>query len=234
MKSVHSSLKTTLFTLFIVILSFDLSGQDNKGNPLPHFLFPSFKEGLVIMKDGINFSTLLNYNMVDEKMITELNGTYRYSTNPQLIDSIHLENRVFVPVENAFYEILSSGWVTFFLQNRSNYTPKGTDIGYGAKSQSVGPTQQRRFELTKVIYQYGAVAYIDLPPNVEVTPTSVFWVRKNDKLEKFSSERQFLKIFPEYESELKEYIKKENINIKSREDVIRLGIYCNELIKKKE
>ena len=232
MKSMHSSLKTTLFTLFIVILSFDLSGQDNKGNPLPHFLFPSFKEGLVIMKDGRNFSTLLNYNMVDEKMITELNGTYRYSKDPQLIDSIHLGNRVFVPVENAFYEILSSGSVTFFLQNRSKYTPKGTDIGYGAKSQSVGPTQQRRFELKEIIYQYGAVAYIDLPPDVEITPASVLWTRKNDKFEKFSSERQFLKIFPEYEPELKEYIKKENININSREDVIRLGIYFNELIKK--
>ena len=234
MKSIHSSLRTTLFTLFIVILSFDLSSQDNKGNPLPHFLFPSFKEGLVIMKEGENFSTLLNYNMVDEKMITELNGTYRYSKNPQLIDSIHLENRVFVPVENAFYEILSSGSVTFFLQNRSYYTPKGADVGYGVKSQSVGPTRHRRFELTKVIYQYAEVAYIDLPPNVEITPASVFWVRKNDKLEKFSTERQFLNIFPAYEPELKKYIKKENINIKSREDVIRLGNYCNEIIKTRE
>ena len=233
MKLIHSSLKATLFTLFIVFLSFDLSGQDNNGNPLPHFLFPSFKRGLVIMKTGEKFSALLNYNMVDEKMITEINGTYKYSKNPQLIDSIYLENRVFVPVENAFYEILSSGLVTFFLQNKSNLTPKGADVGYGAKSQSVGPTQHRRFETVSVVYQYSTVVNIDLPPNVEITPASVFWVRKNDKLEKFSTERQFLKIFPEYQPELKEYIKKENINIKSREDVIRLGNYCNEIIKKR-
>ena len=68
MKSNPSSLKPILLTLFIVLLFFDLSGQDNKGNPLPHFLFPSFKEGRAIMKEGKNFSTLLNYNMVDEKM----------------------------------------------------------------------------------------------------------------------------------------------------------------------
>ena len=232
MKLIRSSLVITLFTLFIVTPSFNLSGQDNKGNPLPHFLLPSFKEGLVIMKDGGKFHAILNYNMVDEKMIIELNGIYRYSKNPQLIDSIHIKNRVFVPVENAFYEILSSGPVTFFLQNKSNFITKGTDVGYGVKSRSLGPTQQKRFELTKVIYQYGEVAYMDLPPNGEITHASVFWVRKNDKFEKFSTERQFLKIFPEYKSELKKYIEKENIKINSRENVIRLGNYYNEINKK--
>jgi hypothetical protein len=233
MKSILISLKVTLFTLCIIILSFDLSGQDNEGKPLPHFLFPSFKEGRVTMKNGKNFSSLLNYNMVEEKMITELNGTYRYSKNPQLIDSIHLGNRVFVPVENAFYEILSSGSVTFFLQNRSNCTPKGTDVGYGAKSRSVGPTQFKRFELSNVTYgELAEVVNIDLPPNVEITPASVFWVSKNKKLEKFSTEKQFIRIFPEYQPELKAYIKKEKINIKSRVDLIRLGNYVNEIIKK--
>jgi hypothetical protein len=231
MKPIHSSFKTTLFVLIIVILSFDLSGQDNHGYPLPHFLFPSFKEGLVIMQDGKKFSTLLDYHMVDERMITELNGTYRYAKDPQLIDTIYLENRVFVPVENAFYEILSSGPVTFFLQNKSNYTPVGADVGYGAKSRSVGPTQHRRFELIPVSELGGEVVNIDLPSNVDVTPASVFWVSKNGNLEKFSTEKQFLKLFPEYQPELKEYIKKENINIRSREDVIRLGDYCNEIIK---
>lgn len=232
MKIIRNSLETILLTLFIV-LSFNLSGQDNKGNPLPHFLFPSFKEGLVIMKDGKIFSSLLNYNMVEEKMIIELNGTYRYSKNPQLIDTIHLGNRVFVPVENAFFEILSSGLVTFFLQNKSNLVPKGNDIGYGIKSRSVGPTQQKRFELSEVTYQGGQVAFIDLPPNVEIINASVFWVRKNNKLEKFSNERQFLKIFPEYKSDLIKYIKNENIKFNSSENVIRLGNYYNEIIKQK-
>jgi hypothetical protein len=231
MKTIRVSLKTTLLTLFIV-LSFNLSGQDNKGNPLPHFLFPSFKEGRVIMKDGKNFSTLLNYNLLEEKMITELDGIYRYSKNPLYIDTIYLENRVFIPVENAFYEVLSSGSVTFLLENKSKSTPKGTDIGYGVKSGSVGPAQHKRFEMNEVMYQSAQVVYIDLPPNVDITPASVFWVRKNDKLEKFSNKNQFLKLFPEYKSELEKYIEKENIKINSREDVIRLGNYCNEINKK--
>lgn len=184
------------------------------------------------MKDKKNFTAMLNYNMVDEKMVTELNGVYRYSKNPQLIDSIILEGRLFVPVDNIFYEALSGGPVKFYLQHKCTFVPRGSDVGYGGKSQSVGPTQLKRYELTNVAYLYGEVVNIDLPPNVDVSPALVFWVSKNDNLEKFGTQKQLLKIFPEYETELKEFIKKENINIRSREDVARLGKFCNELVKK--
>ena len=234
MNPINITSRNTLSVFFIFVLLFDLSGQDNKGNPIPHFLFPSFKEGIVLMRDGIKFNALLNYNLIDEKMITELNGIYRYPKNPRLIDSIYLENRIFVPVGNAFYEVLSTGSVTFLLQNRSNYTPKGTDVGYGVRSRSVGNTQYKRFELSDVMYQSGEVVNIDLPPNVDITPSNVFWVKKNDNMENFISNKQFQAIFPEYGPELKGFIKKEKINFKSREDVIRLGNYCNEIILKRE
>jgi hypothetical protein len=233
MKSVINPFRIALPVLFIFFFSFDLSGQDNRGNPIPHFLFPSFMEGIVIMKDGKRFNTLLNYNLIDEKMITELDGIYRFPKTPRLIDTIYLEKRVFIPVGNAFYEILSTGPATFFLQNRGNYTPKGTDVGYGVQSRSVGNTQYTRFELSDVMYQSGEVVNIDLPPNVDITPSNVFWVRKNDNMENFTTSKQFLALFPEYTAELKGFIKKEKINIKSREDVRRLGNYCNEIMLKK-
>lgn len=222
---------TGTFVLLLAIISFEVRGQDDQGRPLPQFLFPGFTKGVVIMKGGVSFSSFLNYNMVDEKMVTELNGAYRYATSLQDIDTIFLEYRKFVPVEKAFYEVLVSGPITFFLQNKSQYTPIGSTVGYGVKSQSIGPTKYRRYELGSIDYQYYDVVYIDLPPNIEVTPASVYWVRKNDKMEKFTTERQLLKIFPEKETQLKEFIKKEKLNIKIREDLIKLGNYCNELIK---
>ncbi len=226
-----SYLKTTICVAFIITLSAGASGQDNKGNPLPHFLFPQFKEGIVVMKDGQKFTTLLDYNVVDERMITELDGVYRYSKNPKSIERIYIENRMFVPIGNAFYEILTSGNVTIFLQNKGNFTPRGNSVGYGTTSRSTGPTKMQRYEITPVIYQYGEVVNIDLPQNVEVTPDNVYWVSMEDKLEKFGTERQFIKLFPEYEKELKEFMNKENININKREDLIKLGNYCNEIMK---
>jgi hypothetical protein len=126
------------------------------------------------MKDGQKLTTILNYNMAEEMMITEVNGVYRYSKDPQLIDRIYLENRVFVPVENIFYEILSNGPVTFYPQNKSNFITLGADVGYGAKSRSVGLTQFRRFEFPDGMSMFGEVAHIELPSNVEIIPASVF------------------------------------------------------------
>lgn len=94
-----------------------------------------------------------------------------------------------------------------------------------------GPTKIQRFELTSVDYQYQEVVYIDLPPNVDVTPLSVYWIEKSNQLTKFSTEKQFLKIFPDKATRLKEFIKKENISFNKREDIIKLGKYCNEIIK---
>jgi len=228
MKTFQIVLKAA-FIFLLVSTSAIYAGQDINGKPLPHFLFPSFREGRVLMKDGTSFTTKLNYHMVDEMMITEVDGKYRYSKDPKLIDTIYLENRIFVPVGNKFYEVLAKGPVTIFIQNRSNFTPVGADIGYGAKSKSVGKTSYRRFELVDVIAQYGEVAYMEIPPNSEVTPASVFWVRKDGTFEKFSNEKQFLKLFPGSETTLKEFIKKERINMKSPDDLALLGKFCNTL-----
>jgi hypothetical protein len=232
MKSLLNILKNPLLIGSLFLISLNTVAQDNMGNPIPHFLFPSFREGVIIFKNGERVKMLLDYNMVEQMMVTELDGVYRYSKNPAEIDTIYIENRVFVPVGNIFYELLSTGTYPFYLQNKSNFTPKGADIGYGAKSHSVGPTQYTRFEETGGLSLYNTVVHIELPQNVEITPASMYWVNKNGEMEKFTSVKQFLKIFPEKATMLKEYIKKEKLNLKHRQDVIRLGNYCNVLYMK--
>lgn len=232
MTSERNYFRATFIVLCFTILTVSGTPQDNKGNPIPHFLFPQFKEGIVIMRDGQKFTALLNYNLVEEKMITELDGIYRYSKNPKSIERVLLENRLFIPYGNGFYEILTSGNVTIFLQNKASLAPKGSSTGYGSKNRSVGPTATQRFELTPVTQQYGEVVNIDLPQNFDVVPESVYWVSNEDQLEKFSTERQFIKLFPKYEKELKDFFQNENINIRNREDIIKLGNFCNEIMKK--
>lgn len=199
-----------------------LLGQNEQN--LPHFLFPEFKQGITLMKDGKSFISFLNYNMVDEMMVTKVNGTYRYATRLNDIDTILIEQRKFIPVGKAFYEVLVTGPVTFLLQNKSLFTPRGSNVGYGAKSQSVGPTDFKRFELNST-----DVVNIELPQNVEIRAASAYWVNQNNKMERFTNETQFLKIFPERAVELKKYIKAEKINFKKREDVIKLAIYYHQL-----
>lgn len=203
----------------------DIYGQTDTSNPLPQFLFPSFTKSLIKMKDGRAMTATVNYNMVDEEMIFSQKGSYLALEKPQEIDTVYLQNRKFVPIEKAFYEVLNNGPVALFIQHRSRYSPVGSTTAYGMTSKTLGVTSVRTMQSGNQVRQ------IDVPENVTISPATVYWIRKNNEMNKFNSEKQFLKLFPENESKLKEFIKTNKIDIKSREDLIKLGNFYNELVK---
>jgi hypothetical protein len=177
------------------------------------------------MKSGQTNSAVLNYNTVDEEMVLKQNGTYFVLDKPEDVDTIFIQNQKFIYVGKAFYEILISGTVSIYIQHKSRYTSAGTATAYGLTSQTNGSN-------SAVMVQAGnQIKNFDLPDNVIVAPAIAYWIKKNNEMFKFTSERQFLKIFPEKESEIKEFIRSSNLDLKVREDLIKLGGFCNGLIK---
>lgn len=224
MKLIYFSPGAIAFILLIGTV-LNVNAQGNSDRPLPQFLFPVFADGVIVMKDASKSEARLNYNMVEEAMISEKDGVYWRSQNPALIDTIYLQNRKFVPVDNAFYEILATGETTFFLENKSKYVSVGEDIGYGVKSHSIDHTELTRFET------WSSVATVELPKNVTISNVSVNWVRRNGSMQRFNTEKQLLKMFPEKKIQISDYIDKQKINLKVREDLIKLGNFCNEPVK---
>jgi len=224
MKLLYFSPGAIAFILLIGTV-LNVNAQGNSDRPLPQFLFPVFADGVIVMKDASKSEARLNYNMVEEAMISEKAGVYWRSQNPALIDTIYLQNRKFVPVDNAFYEILATGETTFFLENKSKYVSVGEDIGYGVKSHSIDHTELTRFET------WSSVVTVELPKNVTISNVSVNWVRRNGTMLRFNTEKQLLKMFPEKKIRISDYIDKQKINLKVREDLIKLGNFCNEPVK---
>ena len=207
------------------LLSQVATGQTDPSNPLPQFLFPGFTKSLVKMKDGRDLVATINYNMVDEEMIFDQKGIYMALEKPQEIDTIYLQNRKFVPVDKSFYEVLNKGQITLFIQHKSRYSPVGSTTAYGMTSKTLGPTAVRTIQGGNQVRQ------LEVPDNVTVSPATVYWVRINGEMNKFTTDRQFMKLFPELEDKLKEFFKNDKIDIKSREDLIKLGNFCNSLNK---
>jgi hypothetical protein len=212
-------------SIVLCFLFADLHGQTGSANPLPQFLFPDFTKSLVKMKDGRQMTATLNYNTVDEEMIFDQKGVFMALEKPQEIDTVFLQNRKFVPVEKAFYEVLTNGTIIMFIQHKSRYSQKGTPTAYGMTTKTAGPTKVLSMQVGNQVRQ------IDLPDNVEVSPANVYWLGYKNGMYKFTTEKQFLKIFPENETRLKEFLKTNKIDIKSREDLIKLGEFCNSLVK---
>lgn len=224
-KSRQKFVVSLVFALSVFYCLTDTVAQTSSGTALPQFLFPDFSKSTVLLKNGSTWSANFNYQTVDEEMVFMEKGKYLVPEKPDEIDTIYIKDRPFVPVERAFYEVVLSGKVSLYIQHKSKYSSVGTPTAYGMTSQTNAPT-------TGSIARTGnQVRTLEMPTNVQVTPGNIFWVKTNGEMNKVNTERQFLKIFPESETQLKEFIKKNKIDLHITKDFVKLGKYCNEIVK---
>jgi len=226
MKAITKSrLPLVIFSLVFMALLAPVKAQvpDTLQN-MPNLLLPKFTRGIVKLKAGGTYTAVLNYDLVGQQMVFLQRKLTIVVDDPQLIDTIHLANRTFVPFEKGFYEILfSSVPITLFKQNRSYVESKGTPIGYGALSQTTSPSYvQQIFEAT------GAIN-LTIPNNYKIVDDSEYWIRMNGELSHFATKRQFLKIFPDKNKELSQYISKSKTDFTNTASVVQLVQYCNGL-----
>lgn len=215
------SLSVFFFIFFAAFVR--VSAQTDSLVNLPNLLIPKFTKSVVKLKSGEINTAYLNYNKVDQEMVFMQNKLFLVLDNPQLIDSVFMANRIFIPMEKGFYEVLYKGAVTLLLQNKSYVESEGVPTAYGAKSQTTSPNYVRQI--------YGATGAIDLkiPRGYKVVDDSQYWVRYNGQLKSFDNKRLFLKIFPDKEKELSSFIDKKKIDFKKADDVKDLIAYCNTL-----
>ena len=212
-----------LIVLIVFLLTgmlFRLSGQSGS---LPQYLFAEFAECDIKMKSGQTQKQEMNYNTVTEKMVFTRDNKYYDLTNPEMVDTIILHNCRFVPAGKAFYEVLVSGPVSLFIQHKGSLMSAGKQVGYGGTSQVASATYINNIELD------GLQVNLRLPDNYIVNPSPVCWIRNENKWFSFSGEKQFLKIFPEKENQLKGFIKGNRIKFDKPENLTRLVKYCNTL-----
>jgi hypothetical protein len=217
-------LKTSLLFVILMLFFTTATSQTNSPVKLPQFLFPEFSAGKVMLKTGSQ-SVQLNYNMIDEEMIFSQRGSYMALSNIENIDTVIIQNRKFVPVGKPFYEVVVKRDIPFFIQHKSKYASEGTATAYGMTSQVNERTNATTMKSA------GQIRTLETPDNVKVVPEKVYWVKKNGEMKKFINERQLIKIFSEKEDDLKKFIKDSSIDITDRDDLIKLGNYCNELMK---
>jgi hypothetical protein len=220
--SVIKSLAIT-FSLMLVV-SINAQEADSLLN-LPNLLFPKFTKGIVKLKDGKMYTAMLNYETVEQAMVFLQKKLTLRLENPELVDTIYLYNKVFIPFEKGFYEVVLKAPITFFIQHKSYVESLGTPVGYGAMSQTTSSSYVRQ-----VFGSNGAIG-LRIPPDFKVVDDSDYWVRWINGMEKFSSKAQFLRIFSDKEKALKQFIAKNDIDFKNNLDLINLFTYVNELYK---
>ena len=201
-----------------------MSGQVGTSGPMPQYLFPEFGKSVVLMKNGEKKGSVMNFNTVSEKLVFISEGKYYDLMNPEVIDTVILNNCKFIPMGKAFYETLISGPVSLFIQHKANLVSAGKQVGYGGTSQVASTTNISSIETM------GGTFNLTLPPDYVVKPAPVCWIRMNEKYMDFTTEKQFLRLFPEKSDQIKEYIKKNKIRIDKKDHLIKLVRYTTSVL----
>jgi len=208
-------LATGLLTGFPVMLS----GQISSNGTMPQYLFPEFSKCEVRMKNGEIQSTVMNYNTVTERMVFSRDNRYYDLTNLELVDTVYLNDSKFVPAGKIFYEVLLSGPIDLFIQNKGDLMPAGKPVGYGGTSQLANSKYLSTIKLSSGEFN------LELPADYTVKPASVCWIRKGNEMLSFTNEKQYLKLFPDKAEGIKEYIKKNRLKFDNYEDLIQVVRY---------
>lgn len=213
-------MKNIYCILIFNLISISLYAQP-ENIEMTHYLFPEFTKGVIQMKSGIRNDALLNYNALSEQMIFEKNGN-RLAMSPndlRLVDTVFIENRKFVALNDVFVELLSHSTWALFIEHKCELEEPGTSTGYGGTSKTTAAKSFRS------IYSEGSNHLLKLPDGYKANSITDFWLKNNENLDKFTSMRELKKLYKHKEGLLKGYLKKNRVKYDDRESIIQLIEY---------
>jgi len=221
-------MQTGLLAKYIVAISTALipallNSQTTSDGSMPQYYFQDFNTSKVIMENGQVQTPNLNYNTVTEKMVFIRDGKYYDISNPGMVDTVIIRDVKFVPVGDAFYEVLIASEPALLLQYKGEILPAGKPVGYGGTSQLASSVYLSSVDLSSGRYN------LPIPSDYVVKIEPIYWVRKPDGLASFINEKQFLSLYQDKSDLLKDFIRKNRIKIDRKEHVIKLVNYCNSL-----
>ncbi len=218
------NLRKITITLAAVMMAEGLFAQADSLVNLPNLLLPRFTTSLVKLKSGDSRRAVLNYNLVDQEMVFMQRDQFYVLDDPQLIDTIYMANRTFVPFEKGFYEVAFRGKVTLYIQHKAYAESMGVPTAYGARSQTTS------YNYVKTIYGANGAINLRFPNEYQIVNDTGYWVLRNGIMSYFTNKNQFLKIFPAQAKELKQYLNRNKVDFKDYMAVTRLVEYCNTML----
>ena len=212
-----------LTAVLITGISGQISGQSNEDGSMPQYLFGEFSKSTVKFRSGQVQTSLMNYNIVTEKMVFIKDDKYFDLMNPESVDTIFLNDSRFIPAGRVFHEVMVSAPVSFFIQHKGNLMPAGKPAAYGGTSQLSSTTRLSSISLSSGQYN------LKLPADYIVSSVPLFWIRKDNIMNSFETEKQFLKLFPGKEGKIKEYMKENRLKFSRPENLATVVSYINTL-----
>ena len=207
-----------IFLLFMVTCA--VHGQTNTIT-LSHYLFPEFQEGKILMKNGTEVKTLLNYNALTEEVVFDDNSNVLAigkAVIPQ-IDTVFIGDKKFIYKDGKFLEVLHDSSYKFFSQHKCRVIPPGKPAAYG------GTSETSAIDSYSSLISDGRVYNLKLPDDFKVKPYTVYWIEKEGKLKSFLSLGQLKSFYKKKKKLYEEYMKNYKVDFEDQKSIVDLVNY---------
>jgi len=230
--------KRLCICLFAVFLINSMVAQEELGDGL---LFPQFENGFVVFKKGSRTPAQLNYNMLQQIMLflDKENNVMELADIPNILVIIIGERRFFpVSSKGNFYEEVTAGEGSFFIQHRAVMLSQGKAAAYGGYSQtssvtSIGSIQGGSFESQGGTLGVMGVGRTDLKVDekFKMRIECGFFMKSGNSYKRFNSAKSLGKFFKGQASKIEEYAKEQSIDFTKQEDIAKITEYAFSLMK---
>jgi hypothetical protein len=207
-------MKKAVFLFFVFVVCWKSQAQDNKNSG--HYVFQEFTKGKVLMTNGTTEEYLLNVNAITEKIIFQRGGQNLEIARPDMVDTVYIENRKFVPQKKEFYEFITNNPVEFFVEHKCNVIPKGKPAGYGTYTETGAASA------INTLTGRGQINFLHLPAEYNVSPYKLLWIKKDGELHGANTANQLIKVFPEKKEAIKSWSKTHKTDFKKPDEVLQL------------
>lgn len=203
-----------LFCLICIVHTTGLVAQIDS----TQFLLKGFQDGYVFYKDGRQFQVPMNYSLLIKKFLfldpTDNNNIKEF-LEPEMVATIKIGDRIFLPTKDGATEVLQMN-PPLFVQYKGSMRWEGKQVGYGGRSETSAVESYSTFQAGATVHK------LETEKLILTSIFKIFRIERGGKQYRFSSEKQFLKAYPEHKEVLRKYIKDNDINFEVIEDVLQV------------
>ncbi len=201
-----------------------LTGLWAQGRANIGFLFDQFKDGIVYYRDGKQFGVPLNYNLLTSQFVfidKKDDNRQKEFSEPALIVAIEIDGRTFLPPSEGATEIIQSE-PPFYVSYTGTIKHEKA-VAYG------GTTQTASVDSYSQVRGIGQLGGTDGTERSLASINKEYRIKIGKKNKRFSTSKQFLKLFPTQKETLTRYLEEQSVDFNNIDQVLVLYRYACQL-----
>lgn len=195
------------------------------------FYFNSFENGIAYFNDGGISKANFNYNVVYNDICYIDNKQILVINNPEELDSIKIENKIFRYIDGRVFETISSGKIPVLLGRKPDLSTEKPSGAYGTESTTSAASKKTSFYTNATNYE-GDHCNIGNEEDREIPILEKYYMLIDNELV-LATKTQINKQFKNNKSDIKNFINENNINIRDKKDLVSLASFLEKLLPEK-